>query len=133
MSSSLTRILVLLIANVLISLSVIFVFKSEVNNSLTDTKGQAGLHLWRKHNCSSCHSIMGLGGHLGPDLTNVISRKGDSYVRFLIQYGNNKMPSFKLDSTEISALISYLSEIDKSLVYPIKEQKGHYFGKLAHD
>ena len=33
----------------------------------------AGRIVWQKNNCQSCHQLYGLGGYLGPDLTNEMS------------------------------------------------------------
>jgi cytochrome c oxidase subunit 2 len=32
-------------------------------------------------NCSSCHTVNGQGGQIGPELTNVYAEKGEDYVR----------------------------------------------------
>jgi cytochrome c oxidase subunit 2 len=42
--------------------------------------GQAGQLIFNA-NCSSCHSINGEGGQIGPELTNVYAEKGEEYVR----------------------------------------------------
>ncbi len=76
----------------------------------------AGKHLWQKHNCGSCHQFYGLGGYLGPDLTNVISdkRKGREYARAIIKTGTAVMPNFHLSNEETEQLLAFLEEVDKS-------------------
>ena len=32
-----------------------------------------GQQLYQESNCTACHQIYGLGGYMGPDLTNVVS------------------------------------------------------------
>ncbi len=75
-----------------------------------------GWKLWQEKNCQSCHQIYGLGGYLGPDLTNVASKngKGANYMRVFIQNGTGRMPNFHLNDSEINDLIVYLSWVDKS-------------------
>ncbi len=43
-----------------------------------------GKLLFQEYNCISCHQLYGLGGYMGPDLTNVISA-----------IGNQAMPGLK--------------------------------------
>lgn len=75
-----------------------------------------GKQLWQQHNCSACHQIYGLGGYLGPDVTNVISAKGkgEVYARAIMQYGTATMPDYKLQATEVDALIAFLRHTDQT-------------------
>ncbi len=73
-----------------------------------------GKMLWQKFNCSSCHQIYGLGGYLGPDLTNVYSIKGAVHIKAFLNTGNKVMPNFNLSSSEINMLLFFFQEIDKT-------------------
>lgn len=73
-----------------------------------------GKMLWQKNNCVSCHQTYGLGGYLGPDLTNVYSKKGTIYISAILKAGTNIMPNLNLTDMEIDDLIAYLKEIDQS-------------------
>ncbi len=73
-----------------------------------------GKLLWQKYNCAACHQVYGLGGYLGPDLTNAYSLKGPAFIRGLLKNGNNIMPNFKMDEGEIQALTDYLQNMDQS-------------------
>lgn len=75
-----------------------------------------GKLIYQKYNCQSCHQIYGLGGYLGPDLTNVISAegKGENLVRIMVSEGVRQMPSFELDQDEMDALIAFLKNVDSS-------------------
>ena len=75
-----------------------------------------GKQLWQKHNCTACHQLYGLGGYLGPDVTNVLSAKGkgEAYARAILQYGTATMPDYKLQPTEVDALIAFLQQTDQS-------------------
>ncbi len=73
-----------------------------------------GKQLWQQHNCSSCHQLYGLGGYLGPDLTNVVSDKGIPYAKAIIRGGTGTMPNFKLSEQEVTALLAFLEHADKT-------------------
>lgn len=89
--------------------------------SALTSEAKAGKLVFQKYNCISCHQIYGLGGYMGPDLTNVISGKGPEFVNGLLSYGTARMPDFNLSKQEISELIAYLNYIDKTGISPIKE------------
>lgn len=82
-----------------------------------------GKLLFQEHNCTACHQLYGLGGYMGPDLTNVISApgKGPQYAKAFIQGGTQKMPNFHLTEEEINSLVAYLTYVDKAGVSPVLE------------
>lgn len=74
---------------------------------------------WRAAGCQQCHSIVGLGGHLGPDLTNVISRMSPAYVRAMVRAGPPGMPAYTgLDEQSLDRVVRYLQSIDAWATYP---------------
>lgn len=77
-------------------------------------QADAGKSLWQKHNCTSCHQVYGLGGYLGPDLTNIYSARSEAHLRAFLKIGNNTMPAYDLKEEEILALLAYLEHLDKS-------------------
>ena len=44
-------------------------------------EARAGMRLWQENNCQSCHQFYGLGGYMGPDLTNVAARRDEQRLR----------------------------------------------------
>lgn len=80
-------------------------------------KEYIGKQLWQKNNCSSCHQLYGLGGYLGPDLTNITSdaKRGKDYAAVFIKYGGATMPDFHLTDKETEAILAYLSFVDASV------------------
>lgn len=68
---------------------------------------QQGKILWQQKNCTSCHQLYGLGGHLGFDLTNVAAIRSDEYIRAFLQAGTQVMPDFHLNEEEIRAFIEF--------------------------
>ncbi|HNR75212.1 MAG TPA: cytochrome c [Cyclobacteriaceae bacterium] len=76
----------------------------------------AGKEIWQQKNCTACHQIYGLGGFMGPDLTNVYSApgKGPAYIKAFVQVGTNVMPAFNLSETELDQLVRFFERIDAS-------------------
>jgi len=75
-----------------------------------------GRLVWQKYNCQSCHQLYGLGGYLGPDLTNVYSSpgKGAQLLRAILKTGSSPMPAFDLSEQETDLLIEFLKSTDAS-------------------
>jgi nitric oxide reductase subunit C len=73
-----------------------------------------GKRLWQDYNCNACHQVYGLGGYLGPDLTNSYSTRGPEYIKAFLKNGTDIMPDFHLAEDEIIALEAYLRDVDAS-------------------
>ena len=105
----------LIISVLLISfLSYSFFLYSElpVKTQTPDRKADSGKLTWQKYNCNACHQVYGLGGYLGPDITNVYSLKGPAYIQPFLQNGTEIMPNFHLTAKEINDLLSFMKAID---------------------
>ncbi len=89
-----------------------------------------GLATWRDHSCVACHAIYGLGGHMGPDLTDAISRRGRPFARARILAGGGGMPPFALQEVEMSELLDWLAFVDSTGNYPPDRIWGRGFGDL---
>ncbi len=100
------------------------------NDSIPDRQSLAGWKTWQEKNCQSCHQIYGLGGYMGPDLTNVASEpaKGDIYLRTFIKFGTGKMPNFNLNDSEVTNLVAFLKWIDKSGKSRVPKEKVTWSG-----
>jgi len=94
---------------------------------------QAGEILFREMACNACHTINGIGGKIGPDLSVYGLQRTKEYMiqhhihpRSLI--AGSIMPDFDYSVSELEALSLYLSSlkkltVDNALVYaPLKEQ-----------
>ena len=74
-----------------------------------------GEELFRSQGCSACHAIGGIGGKIGPDLTQVGSRREKGWIEDQIKNPkshnpNSIMPSFAtLPRENIEDLADYLS------------------------
>lgn len=86
-------------------------------------KAIKGEQLYQENNCTSCHQFYGLGGYLGPDLTNIISKenKGPGYVKAFLNSGIKAMPKFNFTEDEKEELVQFLTEVDKTGYYPMKD------------
>jgi nitric oxide reductase subunit C len=89
--------------------------------------------LYQEYNCTACHQLYGLGGYLGPDLTNVMSApgKGEVYVGAILQSGTSRMPNFHFSKDDIEALSAYLRRVDESGKFPIYKPEPTYWGDVS--
>lgn len=79
------------------------------------SKAALGRLVWQKYNCQSCHQIYGLGGYLGPDLTNAMSRKNAlAVVKGMIENGTKIMPAYQMTDNEFQTLIAFLHSTNAS-------------------
>ena len=42
---------------------------------------EAGKRVWQKYDCIGCHTILGNGSYFAPDMTKVVERKPDGYLK----------------------------------------------------
>jgi nitric oxide reductase subunit C len=114
-----------MVVRIWIALIAVFLFYSAVIYNLADVEAKEGKpgpvvldgwRLWQKKNCQSCHQLYGLGGYMGPDLTNTASNpaKGKDYMAVFIKNGTNRMPNFHLTDTEVNHIVCFLAWVDKS-------------------
>lgn len=98
----------------------IYTSKNEDSYVKLSSKSIVGQELWQENNCWSCHQIYGLGGYLGPDLTNTYSNpnKGPLYIKAFLNSGVKSMPKFNFTEEEKEAIVSYLKDIDSTGYYP---------------
>ncbi len=89
-----------------------------------------GKDVFQKYNCISCHQMYGLGGYLGPDLTNTISEKGEVYAEVFLRNGSNRMPNYNLNEEEIYSLLAFLRALSSSGEFPVKEFDVSWYGTI---
>jgi len=75
-----------------------------------------GAAIYQSQRCKDCHTLKGKGGAVGPNLTNIGSKRSRDYIVVQIRdprshNANTDMPSFrdKLSDQEINDLADYLS------------------------
>lgn len=79
-----------------------------------ENEAVTGKLTWQNYNCNACHQIYGLGGYLGPDLTNEYSFRDTNFIKAFLKNGTDIMPNFNLTDEEINALLAYLNTIDRT-------------------
>jgi nitric oxide reductase subunit C len=72
----------------------------------------AGKRIWQERNCNDCHTVLGIGGYYAPELTRVVERRDDAWLRkFLLQPAAAKpgttMPDQRLSAAHVDALIAF--------------------------
>ena len=99
---------------------------------MSDT-ARHGQQVFQDYNCIACHQFYGLGGYMGPDLTNVISNRGEIYARAFIASGTASMPNLGLADDEIDAVVAYLAFVDQTGTYPAKNYEIQWYGTVAQE
>jgi nitric oxide reductase subunit C len=92
-----------------------------------------GAEVYQQYNCVACHQFYGLGGYMGPDLTNVVSNRGEAVARAFIAAGTTTMPNLGLASDEIDAVVAYLAFVDKTGTYPAENIDVRWFGTVDQE
>jgi nitric oxide reductase subunit C len=107
---------VILCISFLVFSSGIYFSKGDIQQKELSKEVADGKMVWQKYNCQSCHQIFGLGGYLGPDLTNLMAQegKGKLFLKAMVESGTKQMPAFKLSEAEMQALSTFLSEVNLS-------------------
>jgi ubiquinol-cytochrome c reductase cytochrome b subunit len=77
-----------------------------------DATALHGADLFQQLDCVACHSIGGVGGHRGPDLTEVGNRLTPDQLTWRILTGGRNMPAYgqNLKPDDVTALVSFLSQ-----------------------
>ena len=66
-----------------------------------------------------CHTILGEGGYYAPELTKVIERRGEGYVKAVLQSPTpweprgRKMVKYQMNDADAEAVIAYFQWIGK--------------------
>ncbi len=78
-----------------------------------------GKALWESNNCMGCHTILGEGAYYAPELTKVLERRGEGYVKSVLMTPNpwepngRKMVAYGFTEDQANDLIAFFGWIDK--------------------
>ncbi len=82
-----------------------------------DAKVIRGKEIWESNNCMGCHTILGEGGYYAPELTKVIERRGEGYVKAVLQSPvpwepkGRKMVKYEMNDADAEAMVAYFKWI----------------------
>ncbi len=77
-----------------------------------------GKTLWEENNCMGCHTILGEGAYYAPELTKVLDRRGEGYVKAVLTTpvdwapNGRKMVAYGFSQEETADLIAFFDWID---------------------
>ncbi len=80
-----------------------------------------GKHLWESNNCMGCHTIFGEGAYYAPELTKVIDRRGEPFVKAVLTSkapwapNGRKMVAYGFsdnDADDLIAFFKWIGEVD---------------------
>jgi len=106
----------------------LYILNKSTNHDQLSESVAAGKHVWEKHACINCHSIMGEGAYFAPEVGNVMTRwgviddpngafetlKGWIEAQPTGIEGRRQMPRFNLTDDEIRNLANFLIWADKT-------------------
>lgn len=78
-----------------------------------------GKHLWDTSNCMGCHTLMGEGAYYAPELTKVVERRGEAFIKTMLKDpekmfpGERKMQNYHFTEEQIADLYAFLQWIGK--------------------
>lgn len=76
-----------------------------------------GKVLWEENNCMGCHTILGEGAYYAPELTKVLDRRGEGYVKAVLMSpvpwnpNGRKMVAYGFTKEEADDLIAFFDWI----------------------
>jgi len=96
-----------------------------------------GKEIWEKNNCMGCHSILGEGAYYAPELTKVIDRRGEDFIKTILKLdtpwnptGQRQMVAYSMNDADAEAVVAYfkwIGEIDlngfETVVSPLAKKK----------
>lgn len=120
---------------IFIGLTIFSLTKDQTNHENITESVVRGKQLWEKNNCMGCHTLLGEGAYYAPELTKVIERRGEGYIKAVLmtpvawQPNNRKMVAYKMSEQEALDMIEFfkwIGEIDlngfEKIVSPLAKE-----------
>ncbi len=76
-----------------------------------------GKQLWEENNCMGCHTIFGEGAYYAPELTKVVERRGEDYIKAVLTSKvpwaprGRKMVAYEFTDAEAEDLVEFFTWI----------------------
>ena len=76
-----------------------------------------GKKIWEENNCMGCHTILGEGAYYAPELTKVIERRGEGYIKAVLMTpvdwapNGRKMVAYGFTQEEAEDVIAFFEWI----------------------
>jgi len=89
------------------------------NSHLMTESVVRGKMIWDTSNCMGCHTILGEGAYYAPELTKVVDRRGETWMRIFLRDpqamypGKRRMVQYDFSEDEITDVIAFLGWIGK--------------------
>lgn len=80
-----------------------------------------GKQLWESNNCMGCHTIFGEGAYYAPELTKVVERRGEAYIKAALMTKEpwsprgRKMVAYAFseqDANDLVAFFTWIGNVD---------------------
>jgi len=96
------------------------VFPSNTHAETISAQVAHGKEVWERNACIDCHTLLGEGAYYAPELGNVIARRGEGYVRTVLETAavqgwgtTRRMPQFDFSKEDINDLIEFFKWMGK--------------------
>jgi nitric oxide reductase subunit C len=73
-----------------------------------------GKKTWEKNNCMGCHTLFGEGAYYAPELTKVVDRRGEAWIKMFLKDpeamfpGQRKMVNYHFQDAQIEDVVAFL-------------------------
>jgi len=105
-----------------------FAYQGSGRSDIANAEVRSGMRVWQESNCVGCHQLYGLGGYMGPDLTNAHGDLGPERIRTFVRYGTGRMPAHALDDRALNDLVAFLAWVDRSGRSRVPAEAVHWTG-----
>ena len=123
---------------IFIGLTIFSFGKDQTNKENITESVVRGKDLWESNNCMGCHTLLGEGAYYAPELTKVVERRGEGYIKAVLmtpepwQPNGRKMVAYGMTEQEASDMIEFfkwIGEIDLNgfdrIVSPLAKEKNN--------